>query len=228
MQSASTFQVTHIDPTQGVAMGTNYTLRFKNSTQNAYHFAVYQRFPNSPGLDSVAWQVRGLGPNATNRVDWSLDYRVAIADWDTNADQFSGSQMSPATLGQIYEVITVQDDIPVINATPIESTEPGLIKLRNNTNPAQTVTMGFAIGSQLVAAENNVDAGESVEFTVHPQYYIACYRNIKEGQLVSEGIKLGPVSMEFRNEFTDYTVEAATVAGRLVLKTPVPTANLGS
>ena len=215
---------TYIDPAvQGITMATSYTLRFVNSTQNPYHFAVYQKYPNSPGLDSVAWQVRGLGPGATNRVDWTLDYQVAIADWDANAGQFCGSQILSATLGQVYEVTTVQGDIPVINPTPIESTEPGLIKLRNNTHPAQTLTMGFAIGNQLVAAEKGVDAGESVEFSVHPTYYIACFRDIKQGQLVSEGIKVGPVMVEFQHEFTDYTVEAATVAGRVVLKKAVPT-----
>ena len=60
----------------------SYTVHFKNSTKNAYHFAIYQKYPDSPSLDSVAWQVRGLGPNATSRVDWVLTYQIAIADWD--------------------------------------------------------------------------------------------------------------------------------------------------
>lgn len=68
-----------------ITMAVNYTVRFKNLTPNAYHFAVYQKYPESPGLDSIAWQVRGLGPGATNRADWALKYEVAIADWD--ADQ---------------------------------------------------------------------------------------------------------------------------------------------
>ena len=204
-------------------MATNYTLRFKNSTQNAYHFAVYQTFPNSPGLDSVAWQVRGLGPGATNRVDWSLEYQVAIADWDHNAALFSGSQICSAALGHIYEVTTTLGNIPIINTNPIESTEPGLIKIQNNTNPAKTMTMGFAIANQWVAAEKGVEAGESVEFSVHPQYYIACFRDIAQGETVSGGMKLGPVCVDFQHEFTDYTVEAATVSRRIVLKDPVPT-----
>ena len=58
---------------------------------------------------------------------------------------------------------------------------------------------------------------------MHPQYYVACYRTIKPGQLVSEGVELGPVTLEFKNECTDYTVEASTVAGKIVLMDPVPT-----
>ena len=204
-------------------MATSYTVRFKNSTKNAYHFAIYQKYPNSPGLNSVAWQVRGLASGATNRVDWTLDYQVAIADWDADNGQYSGSQLKPASLGQVYEIVTTQGDIPTINPNPIKPTAPGLIKLQNNTRPAKKFTMGFAIGKNLVAAERQVDAGETVEFSVHPQYYIACYRDIKEGQLVSEGIELGPVTLEFKNEYTDYTVEATSEAGRIVLKDPVPT-----
>ena len=205
-----------------IIMATNYTVRFKNSTQNAYHFAVYQKYPASPGLDSVAWQVRGLGPGATNRVDWTLDYQVAIANWDVNGGLYSGVQMAPATLGQFYEVITEESDIPVINTAATQTDGPGLIKLQNNTNPPKSVSMGFAISNTLVAAEKQVGAGECVEFSVHPQYYVACFRAIKQGQLVSEGIELGPVTLEFQNEYTDYTVEATTVAGRVTLKNPVP------
>ena len=203
-------------------MSDRYTVHFKNSTKNAYHFAVYQKYPESPGLDSVAWQVRGLGPNATNRVDWTLDYDVAIADWDANDSAYSGQEVEPAQLGKVYEVKIEDSDIPVINTTPIDTTGPGLIKLHNNTKPPKTVTMGFAINKLLVAAEKDVNAGESVEFSVHPEYYIACYRSIKQGQLVSAGIELGPVTLEFKDGYTSYKVEAAVIDGRMVLQDPVP------
>lgn len=204
-------------------MAMIYTVRFKNSTQNFYHFAIYQKCPNSPGLESVAWQVRDLGPGATNRVDWSPDYQVAIADWVLNNGQFSASQICCAAVGKVYEVSTKDGNIPVINPTAIRTTSPGLIQLLNNTTPAQAVTIGFAIANNLVAAQMNVAAGKSVEFSVHPKFYIACFRAIKQGQIVSEEIELGPVTLELQEGCTDYTVEAASVAGTITLKDPVPT-----
>ena len=204
-------------------MATNYTVRFKNSTQNAYHFGIYQKFPESPGLDSIAWQVRGLGPGATNRADWAMDYDIAIADWDANENKYSGTQFKPAQLGQVYSVITVQGDIPTIQPTPTGTTSPGLIKLMNNTDPAQPVTMGFAVSGKLIAAERGVSAGATTIFSVHPTYYVARYRNIEEGQLASAGISVGPVKLAFENEYTDYTVEAAVEEGRIYLKPPYPT-----
>ena len=210
---------------QGVTMSMRYTLRFKNSTQNAYHFAVYQKYPNSPGLDSVAWQIQGLGPGATSRVDWSLDYQSAIVRWDANDSRYSGIQMQLAALGQSYKINTEDRDIPVISATPVGTTDPGQIKLKNNTNPPQTMNLGLAIANKLVAAVKGVHSGESVKFRVHPKYYIACFCGIKEGQLVSdhEGVELGPVTVEFKDEYIDYTVEVCCIAGRIVLKPPVPT-----
>ena len=206
-------------------MDTRYTVRFKNSTNSSYHFAVYQKYPDSPGLDSVAWQVRGLAPGAIGRVDWKLDYQVAIADWDTDNKQYSGSQLKPASLGKVYEVITTDGDIPGINPSSIDTTGPGLIQLQNKTKPPKAVTMGFAIDQSLVVAEKKVRGGEAAEFSVHPQYYIACFRNIKHGQLVSAGIELGPVTLEFKQGYTDYTVVAAIDDGGIVLKDPVPTSS---
>ena len=206
-------------------MSDRYTVYFKNSTKNTYHFTVYQKYPDSPGLDSVAWQVRGLGPDATNRVNWTLDYDVAIVDWDANHHAYSGQEVEPATLGSVYEVTTEESDIPVINTTPIDTTGPGLIQLRNNTKPARNVTMGFAINKLLVAVEKDVNAGETVEFSVHPEYYIACYRSIKQGQLVSAGIELGPVKLEFKDGYTAYKVEATDTNGRFKLQDPVPVPN---
>ena len=206
-------------------MSETYTVYFKNSTKNTYHFTVYQKYPESPGLDSVAWQVRGLGPDATNRVDWTLGYDVAIADWDANDCAYSGQEVEPAQLGSVYEVTTEESDIPVINTTPIDTTGPGLILLCNNTKPTQNVTMGFAIDKLLVAVEKDVNAGETVEFSVHPEYYIACYRSIKQGQLVSAGIELGPVKLEFKDGYTAYNVEVTNTDGRFKLQDPVPVPN---
>jgi len=61
-----------------------------------------------------------------------------------------------------------------------------------------------------------------VEISVHPQYYVACYRAIKQGQLVSEGIELEPVTLEFKDGYTEYTVEVVIDAGKITLKNPVP------
>ena len=78
------------------------------------------------------------------------------------------------------------------------------------------------MAQELVAAERSTRAGECVEISVHPQYYVACYRAIKKGQLVSEGIELGPVTLEFKDGYTEYTVEVVIDAGKITLKNPVP------
>ena len=83
-------------------MGEEYEMRFENATDQPWHFAVYQTYPTSPGLSSVAWQVRGLPPQKVGSpppgatVSWTMNYGVCSADFDTNQQKFTGSQFAPA------------------------------------------------------------------------------------------------------------------------------------
>ena len=63
-----------------------------------------------------------------------------------------------------------------------------------------------------------VEGGESINFVVHAQYYVACYRGMKHGQLVDTGVELGPVEVKFENGITSVTVTAATEDHKYVLK----------
>ena len=62
-----------------------YGLHIKciNNTKESYFFGVYQEFPESPGLKSVAWQVRGVPPGgsipSTSDITWTLTYGVSVA-----------------------------------------------------------------------------------------------------------------------------------------------------
>lgn len=204
-----------------ITMAKTYTLEFKNSTKESYHFAVYQKFPSSPGLSSIAWQVRGVPPTGTYSVQWELSYGVAITNWDPSSRIYSGQQIQSAQLKHSYEVSTDENGIPSINPKPVGNIAAGTVELKNNTN--QKLGMGFTVGGKIIAAERGVHGGESTLFNVHPKYYVACYRAIKEGQLVDEAVEIGPVMVEFKDGYTAYTVEAAVDDGRYYLKKPVPT-----
>ena len=203
-------------------MSTNYQIKCLNSTDKSYFFGVYQTFPQSPGLRSVAWQVRGLPPKgdfpSTADIDWSLSYGVSIADWDKDGKTYTGQQIVDAELGKSYQVKMTQGTIPAIDRNPTGSTSPGIINFTNTT--PKVLNMGFTIAGNLVAVQS-VSGGETIMFDVHPTYYVACYRNIKRGQLVDSGIELKPVKVEYQDEYTKCKVEAAIVDGIYGLKDPV-------
>ena len=202
-------------------MSANYQIKCVNSTDKSYFFGVYQTFPQSPGLRSVAWQVRGVPPkgqvSSTSDIDWSMLYGVSIADWDKDGKTYTGRQIVTAELGKAYEVQMTQDTIPTVNPNSIGSTSPGLINFKNSTSTV--LDMGFTIGGGLVAVQS-VAGGETIIFDVHPTYYVACFRNIRKGQLVDSGIVLTPVKVQYPHGYTKCEVVASNDGGTYGLKDP--------
>ena len=192
--------------------------------QSLYHFGVYcdKNYPASPGLQSVAWQVRGLGPGAIDRVDWTMNYGVAIAKWDKDGPGKScvGKQIVDATLGNSYSVTTLQQDIPSINSKPIEgATVPKeQIKLSNDTNGP--LTLGFAVDKNVICVEE-VEGNAETNYIVHPTYWVALYRDIKLGMLVDTGEEVRPVKVEYQHGCTIAELECTLEAGKIVLHDPV-------
>ena len=175
---------------------------FFNKTNQPWHFAIYQKYPESPGLNSVAWQVRGVPPIEGSRpssaeVNWTLNYGLCIANFDKDIMGYTGKQFAPANLGNIYEVVSL-DGIPSIDTKPTGVGSPDQIVLKNQTGPpAQPVTMGFTASNNIIAVQDDVGGSEETIFRVHPSYYVACYRNIVLGQLVDSGVAIGPVEVKY-------------------------------
>ena len=201
----------------------SYTINFVNDTDEAYFFAVYQDFPSSPGLRSVAWQVRRLPERgsvpSTNRVSWTMSYGISIANWDADQKEFTGSQQQHAELDNSYEVIS-NGEFPSINPESTGITEKGQIMFLNNTKPpnAMDLDMGFTVANNIVAVQPKVHSRETTIFDVHPSYYVALYRNIKLGQLVDSGVVVGPVDVIFRDGVATKTVTAYMSSGQYKLK----------
>ena len=203
-------------------MGTRYHITCVNSTDKTYFFGVYQDFPDSPGLQSIAWQVRGVPPKgsspSTSSIDWTIQYGVSVANWDANGKSYTGQQIVDAELGFSYRVYLTQGEVPTIDPIPTGTTADGQIKFLNDTNKA--LDLGFTLDGRLIAVQN-VSGGETINYVVHPTYYVACYRDIKQGQFVDTGVQLGPVTVAYGNGYAKCEVEAAVDGGRYILKDPV-------
>ena len=198
---------------------TEYEIQFKNSSNNAYHFGVYQDYPKSPGLKSVVWQVRGLPKNSRNKITWQMNYGVAIAGWDKNDESYSGLQIVPAELGKAYQVNIQQVNIPGIDHHPVQTDNhlesTNQIKLHNNTS--QKFDLGFALDGNLIAVTPSC-GNQWANFIVHPSYYVALYRDVKLGKLIDSSIQVGPVKIEFDSGSRKVLVECVTELGRDILK----------
>ena len=192
-------------------MMREYQMILQNSTiERPGHFAVYQKMSESPGLSSVAWQVRNLapqgpfGPPTQTEVPWGTSYGVCLADFNGSYNFFMDRQSYPAILSNQYQVVSV-DGIPSISPIPIGRTAADQITLKNNT--MQPVTMGFTVSGNIIAAEQNVGGGQEIVFRANPTYYVACYRNIELGQPADEGVAFGPIEVNYDSVPT-HTVQA--------------------
>ena len=201
-------------------MAEHYTMKFVNATDNQFFFGVYQKYPHSPGLKSIAWQVRGVPPAgaipSTAQVDWDMLYGVAITDFDAEChDSYTGQQVKNADLGSKYKVVMVQDIPDIEDDTGSVGTSQ--ITLTNRTH--LKMDLGFALGNSLVTSEEG-GGGESANFEVHSTYYVALFHNIKEGQLVSSDIFAGPVEVSFQNGYKIATIEAVQTADTYKISPP--------
>ena len=198
---------------------TTYNVKFINNTKEPYHFAIYQHYPESPGLHSVAFQVRGVPANAFANATWVMKFGTSITEFDPNGKNWTGEQIQEAQLESKYEIKMVEGDIPTINPVPVGSTGSGNILLQNTTS--KKLNVGFTVDNSLVAVQE-VKGGEASEYYVHPTYYVATFRNIQQGSLVDSGVVLGPKQLKFADGYTSYVVEAAIDGGKYILKEPVP------
>ena len=193
-------------------------MTLENGTDQPWHFGVYQKHPSSPGLTSVAWQVRGIPPQtgsvpSSSQVSWTLDYGLCIANFDKDGRKYTGKQFAPAYLGNVYKVATL-NGIPSIDTKPTATGSPDQIVLKNNTGPyASALTMGFTVSNNIIAVENDVGGEQETIYRVHPTYYVACYRNIVLGQLVDEAVVIGPVEVKYEGGNNSAKVVASKDAG---------------
>ena len=182
--------------------GQEYNLTLVNSTDQPFYYGVYQKFPLSPGLVSVAWQVRGIPPQkgdlpSSAKVKWTTNYGLCIAKFDEDTRVYKGEQFAPAYLGNEYQVVSFEG-IPSIDTKPTGVTMADEIVFNNNTGPpAQTLTLGFTVCDNIIAVQDNVGGNENTEYRVHHKYYVVCYRDIVLGQLVDSTVVLGPVEVNY-------------------------------
>ena len=59
--------------------------------------------------------------------------------------------------------------------------------------------MAFTVSNNIIAVEDDVGGQQEtiLLYRVHPTHYVACYRNIVLGQLVDEGVVIGPVEVKY-------------------------------
>lgn len=155
-----------------------FTLNLTNSTGSTWYYGIYQTYPSTV-LDSTVWKVQGVPAGATDQIQWTADYGVSIIKLNASQTEIVGKQVVNGDLGKLYHVKT-DGGVPSIQPNSIGSSKaPDIIALKNDTQPAEKVDMGFALSGDILAVQKDVLGAATSEFQVHPTYWVDLYSNIQ-------------------------------------------------
>ena len=151
-----------------------------------------------------------------------MDFGICIAEFDRHEQKYVGVQYASASLNHIYEIISL-DGIPSISAAAIGSGKVDHLQVENKTDaPGVSLSLGFTHSGE-IAAIANIRGNQKAEYSLQPTYYVACYHNIVPGQLVDEGIAIGPVEVKYDAGIHKVTVEISKDSvGNYQLKALIP------
>lgn len=162
-------------------------------------FAIFDKPPQTD-LTSVAWQIAYVprqqsGGISQATIRWTLDYGVALCNFDQGSKIYSSLETVPAYPGNAYQVITNPDGNPYIPGKPTGTAGERLIILKNNTN--KTYNLGFTIANNVLVVKAGADGNVSADFEVHPTYFVSCFRELQEGQTISSDLEIPPVKLVY-------------------------------
>ena len=123
----------------------------------------------------------------------------------------------PATLGKAYEVKLVQGEVLQIAPTTI-SVDPMKIKLINKTD--KILPLGFLLSGSLICMDK-VDGGKTANYEANPTYYVAGFKDIRQGSSIDTDVEVLPVKVEYKNGFNTAKIESVNDCGGITFKPPV-------
>ena len=185
-----------------------YQLIVRNATDRPWYFAMYQA---CPGSTSVAWQVCSLPPSlgtpTTHHIRWRMNFGTCIAEFNSHEQKYTSVQYAPAILNHSYEVVSL-DGITSISTAAVASGKRDHLLVKNKTDtPGTPLSLGFIQSVNIVAIINGVSSNQEAVYGLQPTYHIACYHSIGLGQLVDEGIAMGPVEVKYDTGVRTLTTE---------------------
>jgi len=168
-------------------MGTQYTLRFVNNSQNMATACVYQTDPEIgvPNVMSLAWFAKGAAPTTHIAFSWQIDYSFVWSEIGTLAPgvMFDASQVWDADLTSMNQVsFTCQGGIYTFANQQIGPSPGSLTILEDSTLPANQAAVGIGVSRKpayVVQAQPNWN----LTFIPHPEYWIT-FGNFLEGEVL--------------------------------------------
>lgn len=188
-------------------LGTQYSITIHNASQIPNHRAiVFQKDPTLPAdVKSLAWLSKVSQPDTEVTYTWTLDYNFV---WGQVGELRSGvnyqaGQVLPADLTNHNQVTLSYSgggfSFGATDANPTSGSlfvhEAADVPGYGNTDQG-SVGIGMYGQGTFVLPTNPTGAGGGIQFTPHPQYWVA-FGNYTQGEVVDESVLYAPAQVSF-------------------------------
>lgn len=187
------------------AAGTVYSIDFENSTPDTWTLSVYQTLPASPGLKSVSWKQTTVPKSGESGVQWNVDYLVGIANYKQVGQKgvYKSSQKLGTALGTRW---AARFESGAQQLFQDGTANPGQVIIENQSGELANLAIGMDGDMALVQAD--VYSGNAAQFEVTPTYWVALFKDVVQGEVISGNQVHGPIKAVFPSGKTSLTYVA--------------------
>lgn len=174
----------------------SYFVDFVNETDRTWTMAVYQKLPNSLGLDSVVWKKTTVPSGGASGIKWDISYLVALANYkqERRDDVYKASQTKKnIKLGSEWRVDWKEGVQQLVEVGSCSSHD--LIVINNDSH--RFADVGVGMSGTPSNYKKNVPSGSGAQFKITPVYYVGLFNDVKIGTVVSSNVVVGPLKLEF-------------------------------
>ncbi|MGB0524319.1 MAG: hypothetical protein ACPGJS_15220 [Flammeovirgaceae bacterium] len=195
---------------------TRYTIEFENKTDETWTFCVYQDYPNSPGIQSVAWKQTTIPTQGVSGVEWATQYQACVVDYKQIGGRgvFKASQTLNARLGQYWKC-TFKDKVQQLLLDGRADDGDQLV-IANQSN--LKANLGIGMDGDVAAVKADVLNNNSAQFEATPKYYVAVYKDLTHGEIITSNQLHEPVEVSFEGGLTSKRFRAAGKGDTFVLE----------
>ncbi|QJW98023.1 hypothetical protein [Frigoriglobus tundricola] len=185
---------------------TVYHCDFENATKDTWTFCVYQEFPGSPGLDSVSWKQTTVPQSGESGVEWVIDYLVGIVNYKQSGGKgvYKASQKLGTQLGQKWDTRMESGAQQLFEA----GSAPQKNQLLIDNSSGLLANLAVGMDGDIAVVRSNVYSGNAAQFTVEPIYWVALYKDLVKGEVISGNQIHGPLPVKFAGGATSLVFRA--------------------
>jgi hypothetical protein len=192
--------------TTAMADSTTYSCDFQNDTPDTWTFCVYQTLPSSPGIQSVAWKQTTVPQSGESGVEWNISYLACLLNYRQSGGKgvYKASQKLTTNLGTAWKAVfenSSQQLLPDGSAP-----QKNMVLIKNKSG--QLADLGFGMDGDVSMVKSNVYSDNSAQFIVEPMYWVALFKDLVKGEVISGNQIHGPLPAKFLGGFNNLSYRA--------------------